>query len=75
MNNVPTVTPKTANAKPPVERSTQRARNRGAGGSTVGSTETEVQDQLEGEEILAGLFNNLNKTLWKNFLKKKTKKT
>ncbi|MCP4923277.1 MAG: THAP domain-containing protein, partial [bacterium] len=48
MNNVPTVTPKTANAKPLVERSTYRARNRG----TVESTETEIQDQMEGEEIL-----------------------
>ena len=57
MNNVPTVTPKTANAKPSFQRSTLRARNRGTGGPTTGSI-TEVQDHMEGEEILAGLLSN-----------------
>ncbi len=59
MNNVPTVTPKTANAKPLVERSTHRARNR----VTVESTETEIQDQMEGEEILQGLLMNAESEL------------
>lgn len=45
MKNMPTVTSKISNAKPLVERSTQRARNEG----TAGSTETEIQKKYEAQ--------------------------
>ena len=43
------------------------------GGSTGGSTEKEVQDRMEGEEILAGLLSNAEQDIMEEFLEEENK--